>query len=543
MRGDFFLDKRSFLPILLASFFFLMSKKYAIFLLLPLLTSCSLGTKNFDDLYSAHMKSQVQNVQTLAEAIGIGKKYAIDGSLHLAAGLPGVMSRSFDSEYLSKIDGQSGEFHLKNLKAITSSIVSSGSITADDIGMIAKTGDSYFFLKGINATSDTIDTSMLSVIKKYENTWLSLTRAEMTESFSGSEGVDALSYKVTENLAALTLDDIESYLTKYPVLRSTKDLGMSGSLQSYEVALDTEAMVNLVSDFGARVTGSGMTQEAKDELRTKLSEVNLKGVLSLDPKDASVSQFVGTVSASGSADPTSISFSTSQKGMKLSTKNVTNSFVIGFEKNDTGYTFDTSMGQNGQEIAKLIGTVTNDRDRIAKVNITVTAQGMTITLDHANNADGSFSGSANLGLGNASWSGMVADHKLTRLGLQGIALGNTLTMTLGNPVDDMIRGPLQIEAGGSKVFDATLGLRLIPERVSVNLDITAPGRSEITTHFESDITARMSSWNGSVEAPTNTKPLKSLTDELDAVVPAGVELPDDSTISVASGKTSTGIVQ
>ena len=104
----------------------------------------------------------------------------------------------------------------------------------------------------------------------------------------------------------------------------------------------------------------------------------------------------------------------------------------------------------------------------------------------------------------------------------------------------MIRGPLQIEAGGSKVFDATLGLRLIPERVSVNLDIAAPGTSEMTTHFESDITARTSSWNGSVEAPTNTKPFKSLMDELDAVVPAGVELLEDDTISSVSGQTTTG---
>ena len=233
---------------------------------------------------------------------------------------------------------------------------------------------------------------------------------------------ETLSYTITENLAALTLDDIESYLTKYHVLRSTKDLGMSGSLQSYEVSLDQDAVVGLFSDFGARITGSGMTQEAKDELAKNISDVRLQGVLSFDPKDPSVSQFVGTATLSGSTDSTAIVFKTSSKGIQFSQKSVTSSLALGFQKNDTGYTFDTSIGQNGQEIAKLTGTVTNDGGRIAKVNITITAQGMTITLDHSNSADGSFSGSANLGLGNASWSGKVADHKLTALGLQGMML-------------------------------------------------------------------------------------------------------------------------
>ena len=103
-----------------------MNKKYVLLVLLPLLASCSFGAKTFDDLYSDHMKYQVQNMKTLAEVIGFGKKYAIDGSVHLAAGIPGMMSGSVDSTYLSKIDGQSAEFHLKNLKVQTASLASSG---------------------------------------------------------------------------------------------------------------------------------------------------------------------------------------------------------------------------------------------------------------------------------------------------------------------------------------------------------------------------------------------------------------------------------
>ncbi len=504
-----------------------MTKKYTLLLLLPLLASCSPSTQSFDDLYSEHMKHQVQNLRTFSEAIGIGKKYAIDGTMHLAAGIPGMMSGSLDSEYLSKIDGQSGEFHLKNFQVKTASLVSSGSIDAADIGMIAKKGDSYFFLKGLQATADMIDPSMLSVIQKYENTWLSLTRAEMNASLSGADNMDRLSYTVSENLANLTLDDIESYLTKYQLLNSTKDLGMSGSEQSYEVALDRENIVRLVSDFGQRITGSGMASEAKDEFMKELQNMDLTGVLSFDPQDPSVSRFVGKMSLSGSTDSTDVVFRTSKMGIQFSMKNVRQSLAVSFEKKDTGYGFEMAFGQNGQELAKMVGNIVREGDRMALMQLSITAQGMTITLDHANNADGSFSGSANLGVGNASWSGMVEDHKLTRLGLQGIALGNTLTMTLGNPVDDMIHGPLQIEAGGSKVFDAMIGLRLIPERISLNLDISAPGAPETKTHFESDIIARKSTWNGSVEAPTNTKPLKSLTDELDAVVPPGIELPEN----------------
>ncbi len=97
---------------------------------------------------------------------------------------------------------------------------------------------------------------MLEVFQKYNAKWLSLTKADIESSLSGGTLQDVLSYKLSESLSSLTLDEVKERLNKYPLFQEVGDLGNSGSLHQYAVSLNAPNIVSLIDDFSLRLTGS-----------------------------------------------------------------------------------------------------------------------------------------------------------------------------------------------------------------------------------------------------------------------------------------------
>ncbi len=96
---------------------------------------------------------------------------------------------------------------------------------------------------------------------------------------------DAQMYKISEGLSNLTLKDIQGYLVKYPLFQSTKDLGMSGTYQTYAVILNTTGIISLVDALSERVTGSGLSADSRAALSKELSSFQNSGTISYDPKN------------------------------------------------------------------------------------------------------------------------------------------------------------------------------------------------------------------------------------------------------------------
>lgn len=67
-----------------------MNKKYLALLFLPLMSGCTLlgGPDDFSGMYEAHTTAQIASLRELAHDIGIGQKYALDGSMKFAAAVP-----------------------------------------------------------------------------------------------------------------------------------------------------------------------------------------------------------------------------------------------------------------------------------------------------------------------------------------------------------------------------------------------------------------------------------------------------------------------
>ena len=122
-------------------------------------------------------------------------------------------------------------------------------------------------MKWSNLTStEMLDPESLKVIKKYENSWLSLTQEDIMATLSGASEDEIMTNKLSQAVTKMKLSDIESYLSKYPIWKETKDLGLAGELHSYEVAMNKENMLAMAKAFVKKSTGKDMTPDALSSL-------------------------------------------------------------------------------------------------------------------------------------------------------------------------------------------------------------------------------------------------------------------------------------
>jgi hypothetical protein len=67
---------------------------------------------------------------------------------------------------------------------------------------------------------------MREVFKKFDGTWLSWTQEQARAGITDPLELQAMN--VIENISKIDKNQIEKYLTKYPVWKSLEDMGMSG---------------------------------------------------------------------------------------------------------------------------------------------------------------------------------------------------------------------------------------------------------------------------------------------------------------------------
>lgn len=123
-------------------------------------------------------------------------------------------------------------------------------------------------------------------------------------SLSGASESDILIQKISESIMKLSLKDIESYMTKYPLWKETKDLGMIGDRQSYEVILHKENILALISTFVMESTGSGLIEADKKSIEDTLAQIDMKGRISYDTKDAHFALFDAIITPLGGSGST-----------------------------------------------------------------------------------------------------------------------------------------------------------------------------------------------------------------------------------------------
>jgi hypothetical protein len=103
-----------------------------------------------------------------------------------------------------------------------------------------------------SATS--IPSEIQSILKKYNDTWLTWTQAESRARITDVTELRNLVF--LDNLSQLHLSQVESYLNRYPIWRSTGEVSMSGSMRTWPVALDKDNLLELIVTVKTDMTGS-----------------------------------------------------------------------------------------------------------------------------------------------------------------------------------------------------------------------------------------------------------------------------------------------
>lgn len=182
-----------------------------------------------------------------------------------------------------------------------------------------------------------------TVLKKYENSWLSLAAKPDTN----ISGEDLVSYNIARNLTTRSLSDIEKYLTEYPILRDTADLGMSGSLHVWTVEIDRENIVSLSKQITRDLAGTGITDSDIVNLQKNLESLSFSGKMGLDPTNAKIFTLDGIFSASGKTIG-NLSFTKNENNnsVRLSNRESRSEMILNYGKKDNRYSFDGSLSQS-----------------------------------------------------------------------------------------------------------------------------------------------------------------------------------------------------
>lgn len=451
------------------------------------------------------------SLDELSTLLGVNRHESIDGSISSSVSVPGILSGSIASEYVGLIDGRNSESFFRDIRVLFTSLVSSGSISADEVGIISHGADSYLSYKNL------VDAGMMTddiktVLKKYENTWLSLTE----QANIGMTPEELMGYNMGHNILTKSLADIEKYATDYLILRDTADLGMSGSLHYWSVELDRAHILSLSKQLTMDLSGTGMTDADAADLAKNLDTVSFLGKVAFDPANPRIAILDGALSVSG-ALVAQIAMTRREDGGHIRISNPVEKMAIeiNYSKKDSRYTFDAIVRQADTEMGKVTGYIDYTGNKFHELSLDASAQGMTVTLRHTIDGD-SFTGKLSAVVGTIEWSGTTGDDQLKSLKINGMAPFGSLTADLTESTGSMVRGPVVVKSGEETLMSATLALAIAKQKFAIILDVLS---EELPAHFDLDIRAKSTPSNKKVTAPTNTQPFQNLTREIEALTP------------------------
>jgi hypothetical protein len=355
-----------------------------------LLSSCTFtksGSTDFQNLYTNHIQAEISSLRDWAGELGYMESYQADGSLAAMVDIPAILSGAVSAGYSAKVHGQDIDLSVQNPSLRYETILASGSLLARQIDMMSQGGDVFFRYDGLS-TFGLLDEAAMGVIDQYKNIWLALPTDAIDTSLSGSE--DVATYKLSQALTRMTLSDVESYLTKYPLWKEEKNLGMSGVLMIYEVSLAKDNLLAMMGAFTLEATGNDLTSEQKTSLTQALADINVTGTIGFDPKDAHHMNAALTLIPSG-GEALSISIDTSESALIASLSVSGSVSTWSYKKDESGSLFSLVTRQGGVEALRIDGSLKNtDGTKMLDMTASAPTQGLTLTLSHQARKGGDF---------------------------------------------------------------------------------------------------------------------------------------------------------
>lgn len=433
-----------------------------------------------------------------------------DGVMTSNLSVQNLLSGAFRADYAGAVNGRDSQINFKNIKLNFTSMMSSGALSADEVGITSVSGDTYMMFKNF------VDAGMMpdatkAIIKQYDGAWM---RLQDTSKMSPEQ---LMGYNFGKNLVLKSPKETLKYFVDYPVLKDKADLGMSGALHIWSVDINRDNILALTKKMIQDYTGTGLTETDAKNIQESLAAMSFSGIMGYDPQNVNNSLVDGVIVQSGKTLMALKSMSTDTTGMVSVTEpeqQVT--LALNYTKNGDNRNGTLAVNQAGTEMGKVNFALTKENGKFKELSLDGNAQGMPITMKHTVTGD-SFVGKLILPVGTLDWSGGYKDKKLTALKMTGSSPTGTLTLNLTPDAGGMLRGPLQVKSSDQVLLDATVGLQVEPNKFGFVLDTKY---SEMLVHFDLMSSANTTESKETITIPNATKSFQDLVNAINAANPA-----------------------
>lgn len=502
------------------------------------LASCTLfhGGDEFSTLYRAHVQAEIRQIDAITDALGLQRKEHTEWDIETSLTIPLLFSGTLNSKYDIKAFERNADIRFTDFGLNYESLMGTGGIQAKELGLISHEGDAYFLLQWLRDTP-LLTAEMMNVFKNYDGKWLSWTRDDAMKSLSGASAEEVLATTIVNNLSKMKLSDIENYLTKNIIWKPTGKATQSGSLVLYPVDLDRDAIIALVTSVNQDLTGSGISDQEKGDLRTALDSIVFVGTLALDRDDASRSMLDATVSQSGGTVIAKIAINQSRENLGIKLDSIPTGAVIDLNLSSTKDEFRGNMAltQSWIEMGKVNLNAQFDDAMLKALNLELSGQGIAVQLVHKRSDDGKFDGNLQLPLGAMSWNGTMDGKKLTGLSVKWALQWGALTMNLSQSGGEL-KGPMILKNGDQTAFQANVRLLVESGKFALGVDVLDETGTGSMLSFGTRLNYTISPYEKNIKSPSPTTPLQSFIDALNAVVPAPIDSPEFDTNTLGTGE-------
>lgn len=501
-------------------------KKILLLSLLLTVSSCSFPGMNkeeitFSSLYNKSIHSSVESLEKFGQALGVNRHETVEGNIVSNLSVPGLFSWSLTSNYNGLIDGRNSESVFQNLQVLFNSLISSGSLSVEQVSVLSHGTDSFLSFKNISDVG-VIPEPVRAIIKKYENTWLNIAQNNV-EDMSSEE---LLGYNIGKNLFSKSLTDLEKYATDYALLKDTQDLGMSGSLHFWSVELDRTNIIKLAQQLTKDLAGTGITDETLKSMSSALESVAFSGKIGFDPEKPSVSLLEWDLTASGKLIANIvISHQENNSSIQINNSEEKTAITVNYGKVEDKYTFDAKITKDNIEMWKLNAYVSKKEGKFHELSIEASAQWMTISLKHTMEGD-KFVGKLSAVVATLDWSGTIIDGRLEWFKINGTSPVGTLSVDLTKSNDGSIKWPVLLKNGTEVLASMNLGLEIAREKFAIIVDLVS---EDMPAHFDMMVTAKTTPSTKKVIIPQSSKSFQDMIDEINALVPEAAPIQELNT--------------
>lgn len=202
---------------------------------------------------------------------------------------------------------------------------------------------------------------------------------------------DELSRIISQNISDMTLDDVRTYLTEYPILKEETMLSASGTKQAYEVSLDKDKLVELIAKVQSDLTDKSLSDTDLQGLKDGIAGISLTGTVVFDTENT---QFIDlNLAFSNLGSPVtliSLSTDTDKQMLSIESLEMQTKAVLSASQTPENKTCNIVLSQAGTEMANMTINIALKDKKLQKLTLDLMAQGVSVSLEHARTSDTAF---------------------------------------------------------------------------------------------------------------------------------------------------------